>query len=84
MKRLEPQSDELLSTGEVAKRLGVSTTTVQRYYDAGKLDGRVNYITGRRLISASSVTKLLREKRNSYIARKSKKKGGEFRGEGTD
>jgi len=49
------------STTEVSKLLGISRTTVQRYLDKGKLDGRKNKITGWRRISYASIVKLANE-----------------------
>lgn len=44
-----------LSTGEAAKVLNISRSTVSRRFDSGQLDGKLNPITGERLISRKSV-----------------------------
>jgi excisionase family DNA binding protein len=44
-----------LTTGEVAKFLGVSRSTVQRYIDKGKIRAKVNLFTGRRTIKQDAV-----------------------------
>jgi excisionase family DNA binding protein len=47
---------EYLSTGEAAKVLGISRSTVARRVDEGTLRGKAHPITGERLISTESIT----------------------------
>jgi excisionase family DNA binding protein len=47
---------EYLSTGEAAKVLGISRSTVARRFDEGALRGKAHPITGERLISNESIT----------------------------
>lgn len=53
-------SDAFLSTGEAAELLGLSRSTVSRRFDAGTLQGKVNPLTGERLISRQSVLDFVR------------------------
>lgn len=46
---------EYISTGEAAKILSISRSTVSRRFDAGLFRGKVNSITGERLISLDSI-----------------------------
>lgn len=50
-----------LSTGEAAKVLGISRSTVSRRFDEGTLVGKAHPITGERLISVESVERFLEE-----------------------
>jgi len=52
---------KLITTAEASKKLGISISTVQRYFDRGKLKGEKNMITGRRLIDTGSVCRLIQE-----------------------
>jgi len=49
-----PDRDHL-TTGEAARMLGVSASTVIRRFDEGRLTGRRNPVTGRRYIARASV-----------------------------
>jgi hypothetical protein len=51
--------NEYLSTGEAARILGLSRSTVARRFDEGSLKGKSHPITGERLISAKSVQEFL-------------------------
>jgi CheY-like chemotaxis protein len=51
--------NEYLSTGEAARMLGLSRSTVARRFDEGALKGKSHPITGERLISARSVQDFL-------------------------
>jgi len=44
-----------ITTGEVAKLLNISRSTVSRKFDSGGLQGKKNPITGERLISPKSL-----------------------------
>lgn len=44
-----------ITTGEVAKLLNISRSTVSRKFDSGDLQGKKNPITGERLISRKSL-----------------------------
>jgi len=50
---------EYLTTGEAARVLGVSPSTVIRRFDEGRLTGRRNPVTGRRYIAWASVASYL-------------------------
>lgn len=52
---------QYLSTGEAAQVLNISRSTVSRRFDAGQLDGKLNPITGERLISRQSVEETIRK-----------------------
>jgi hypothetical protein len=52
---------DLLSTGEAAKLLSISRSTVSRKFDLGELQGTVNPLTGERLISRESIVALLKK-----------------------
>jgi CheY-like chemotaxis protein len=54
------KDEAYLSTGEAAELLGLSRSTVSRRFDAGVLTGRVNPLTGERMISRHSVLELIR------------------------
>jgi CheY-like chemotaxis protein len=54
------KDDAYLSTGEAAELLGLSRSTVSRRFDAGVLTGKVNPLTGERVISRRSVLDLIR------------------------
>lgn len=65
---------EYLSTGEAAKVLGISRSTVSRKFDEGSLFGKAHSITGERLISAESIELFLKAnvrsvETNSLISR---------------
>lgn len=47
--------EDYYTTGEVAALLSISRSTVSRRFDTGVLQGKVNAITGERLISAASL-----------------------------
>jgi CheY-like chemotaxis protein len=47
--------DAFLSTGEAAQALNVSRSTISRKFDLGVLQGKVNPLTGERLISRESL-----------------------------
>jgi excisionase family DNA binding protein len=49
-----------LTTGEVAKFLGISRSTVQRYVDKGKIKAGKNFFTGRRKITYKAVTEFVK------------------------
>lgn len=53
--------DGYVSTGEAAKLLSISRSTVSRRFDLGILQGRVNPITGERLILRSSLRAFLQQ-----------------------
>jgi len=57
-----PRSSDYLTTGETAELLGISRSTVSRRFDAGVFRGRVNPITGERMISRDSVLAFVRER----------------------
>lgn len=62
MDRVEIMStDHYLSTGEAAQILNISRSTVSRRFDAGLLEGKLNPITGERLISRKSVEDTIRK-----------------------
>ena len=44
-----------LTTGDVAKFLGVSRSTVRRYVDKGKIRAKTNLFTGRRAIKQEAL-----------------------------
>jgi hypothetical protein len=52
---------EYFSTGEAARMLGISRSTVSRRFDEGALLGKAHPITGERLISAESIDHFLKE-----------------------
>lgn len=52
---------EYLSTGEAAKLLGISRSTVSRHFDDGILLGKANPITGERLILAESAATFMKK-----------------------
>jgi CheY-like chemotaxis protein len=52
---------EFLTTGEAAKMLKVSRSTVSRKYDQGLLRGQTNSITGERMIHRDSVVAFMRK-----------------------
>jgi hypothetical protein len=53
------KDEEFLSTGETARLLGISRSTVSRRYDDGSLCGKTHPITGERLISVESTKHFL-------------------------
>lgn len=53
--------DEFLSTGEAARVLNISRSTVSRSFDQGILQGKKNPITGERLISRESIISFMRQ-----------------------
>lgn len=52
-------SKHFLTTGEAASMLGISRSTVSRRFDAGALRGKVNPVTGERMISRQSVAEFI-------------------------
>jgi len=60
---MQAEGKRFFTTGEVAKILGVSTTTVIRRFDAGHLSGRRHPVTGRRMIAYESVVRFMEEHR---------------------
>ena len=52
---LEPRKKQGLTTEKVSKMLGVSITTVKRYFDRGTLTGWKNPTTGKMVIDPESV-----------------------------
>ena len=50
-----------ITTGEVAKLLNISRSTVTRKFDTGDLQGKKNPITGERLISRKSLMAFLQK-----------------------
>jgi len=52
---------DFYSTGQVAAVLGISRSTVTRMFDRGELAGKVNPVTGERLISEESLAKFIRD-----------------------
>jgi excisionase family DNA binding protein len=50
---------EYISTREAAKMLGISLSTVVRYFDRGILTGEKNPITNRRYVSRETVVSLM-------------------------
>ena len=54
-------SAEYISTGEAARILNISRSTVSRRFDAGMLQGRMNPITGERQISRQSIQGLIKK-----------------------
>ena len=53
--------NEYLSTGEAAKVLGISRSTVVRRFDEGSLRGKAHPITGERVISVESIEQFKRK-----------------------
>jgi excisionase family DNA binding protein len=51
---------EYCSTGEAARLLGISRSTISRKFDSGDLSGKKNPITGDRLISRVSIKALMK------------------------
>ncbi len=62
---MRPKKRQGLTTGDVARILGISTVTVKRYFDRGTLTGWKNPVTGRMEIDLESVEtlKAIRRKR---------------------
>jgi len=52
---------EFYTTGEAARLLNISQSTVSRMYDRGILFGKLNPITGKRTISQESITTLMKQ-----------------------
>lgn len=52
---------DLLSTGDAARLLKISRSTISRKFDAGVLRGQVNPITGERQISRESIVAFLKD-----------------------
>jgi len=61
-------SDEFLSTGEAAKLVSISRSTISRDFDKGILQGKKNPITGERLISRESLISFLKQYNLPYDA----------------
>jgi predicted site-specific integrase-resolvase len=55
-----------MSTAEAAKRLGISRSTVIRYFDMGILTGEKHPITGWRSVSKESVLALMKKHRITW------------------
>jgi len=55
--------DEYVSTGEAAKILNISRSTISRRFDAGLFRGKVNPITGERLLSLASIKSFVEKHR---------------------
>ena len=53
------RESDFLTTGEVAKFLNISRSTVARKFDKGAFEGKTNPITGERMIDRNSVTNFL-------------------------
>jgi predicted site-specific integrase-resolvase len=53
--------DDLIGTSEAARILGVTITTVQRWFDAGNLRGAVR-ADGQRQVSRSDAERLAKER----------------------
>lgn len=52
---------DYLTTGEAAKLLKISRSTVSRKYDQGQLRGKTNPITGERMVSRESIVSFLKQ-----------------------
>lgn len=65
---------EFLSTGEAAKLVSISRSTISRDFDKGILQGRKNPITGERFISRESLISFLKQYNLPYDALVSEKK----------
>ena len=61
-------SQEFLSTGEAAKLVSISRSTISRDFDKGILQGRKNPITGERFISRESLISFLKQYNLPYDA----------------
>jgi len=61
--RMMPKNkeDEFISTREAAKMLGISLSSVARYFDKGILIGEKNPITNWRYVSRKSVLSLMKK-----------------------
>jgi hypothetical protein len=55
------RDDEYISTSEAGKMLGISLSSVARYFDKGILTGEKNPITNWRYVSRESVLSLLKK-----------------------
>ena len=55
------KDDEYISTREAAKMLGISLSTVVRYFDKGILTGEKNPITNWRSVSRRGVLALMKK-----------------------
>jgi excisionase family DNA binding protein len=53
--------DHFITLREAAELLGVSVSTVRRYFDSGRISGVVDPATGRRRPTQGSVERLVRE-----------------------
>lgn len=60
----------MLTTGQAARRLSVSTETIRRYYEEGRLTGRRLRPSGWIQIDEASVEALLTEAREQEQPRK--------------
>jgi len=54
-------AEEFLSTGEVAKLVNISRSTISRKFDKGVLQGKKNPITGERFISRQSLLAFMQQ-----------------------
>jgi hypothetical protein len=54
------QGRQYVSTGEAARVLRISRSTVSRKFDSGEISGRLNPITGERLVSLESLLEFMR------------------------
>ncbi len=54
-----PSRKQFLTTGEAAKILGVSPSTVMRRFDKGELEGKRHPVTGKRLVGRDSLVKFM-------------------------
>jgi predicted site-specific integrase-resolvase len=55
------KDDDYISTREAGKMLGISLSTVMRYFDKGILTGEKNPITNWRSVSRRSILALMRK-----------------------
>ena len=58
---MRPKRKQGLTTEEVSRMLGVSITTVKRYFDRGTLTGWKNPTTGKMVIDPESVKALAKK-----------------------
>lgn len=56
-KGIDLAGQKYLTTVEAAKALDISVSTIQRYYDGGKIAGKKHPITRKRLIAEASLKK---------------------------
>src|SRR3972149_9379489 len=65
---------EFLSTGEAAKLINISRSTISRKFDKGVFQGKKNPITGERFISRDSLLAFMKEYNLPYEALVKEKK----------